>query len=362
MATDPLAPRSSATVALDLSGFSFSSVPELGDVPNFAEDSLTEVHGLLEAGECASAVSRLAALRAEPSLWVKPEIRALLLGLEGSAKLGVGAADAGENDLLHALADAKSARRLISPLGVSLLNNLSVLSFVFHNRAPAAENQLRQAISFIPDRMVDRFNQRPICFRNLGIVQDSRGHQTEAARSLRQALDETNRGPVATLELIDILAHNRERANDPLAVEALRVAAFSMMERVRDEFPEAFITAARDLSLLLLKKGELQRLGPIVSEQVNVMAPILGQPNQWRLTPAALLLALHHADGVRWAKAYAMIDWALDLEKSTPPDVDGPIEFLRNVVTHYRREGLHHQAGVAREVYRVALAKRSRRD
>ncbi len=362
MVANPITPRGAAAVALDLSGFSFSSVPGLGDVPRLAEDRVTQIRALLQAGECTAALSRASSLHKEADLWVRPEVRALLRGLEGSAKLAVGAADSSEADLLRALADAKAARRLASPLGVSLLNNLSVLSFQFHNRPPAAEEQLNQAIAFLPSRAVDRLNQRPICFRNLGIVQDSRGHQSEAARSLRQALDETNRGPMATLELIDILAKNRERANDPLAVEALRVAAFSMMERVREDFPEAFISAARDLSLLLLQNGELQRLGPIVEEQVNVMAPILGQANQWRLTPAALLLALHHADSVRWARAYAMIDWALELEKSSPPDVDGPIDFLRNVAKHFRREGLHRQAGVAREVYRVAIAKRAKRD
>lgn len=362
MVADSFASRSAAPVALDLSGFSVASLPGLAETPHEIEDRFTQVRALLQAGECIAALSRVSALHHEPSLRSPGELRALQRGLEGSAKIALGAADSGEADLLQALADAKSTRRLVSPLGVSLLNNLSVLSFQFHHRATAAENQLQQAISFIPDRVVDRFNQRPICFRNLGIVQDSRGLPNEAAKSLRHALDENTRGPMATLELLDILATNRERSNDPLAVEALRVAAFSMMERERENFPEAFIAAAHELSLLLLRNGELQRLGQIVEGQVNVMGPTLSPASRWRLTPAALLLALHHADGARWAKAYSMIDWALDLEKVSPPDTDSPLDFLRNVATHYRKEGLHRQASIAKEVYRVALAKRSKNE
>ncbi|MFM1847229.1 MAG: hypothetical protein RL417_703 [Pseudomonadota bacterium] len=358
----PLSPTQEPrhAVTLDLSGFEVTSPPRDRAYPQVFKERIEIARAFIRSGEFTAAITRLDALEKQRHLQHSAEYRAVVGGLYGVAQIALGRADDGESACLHALADAKTSDQLESPLGVSLLNNLSVVSFQFHRRAQAAEAQLRQALDMIPNHSVDFFSQRPACLRNLGIVQESQGQSAAAARSLQTALNELGTKPREFLDVVDILAANRQRVNDMGAVESLRLEAFAKMRWSRNESPEYFVSAARELALLFLRNGDLSRLGPVVREQISAMTPLLGSPVKWRLIPPILFLALHHAAAGNWAETYGLLDWALELERRRPADFAGPAQLLRGVSAYFRREGLTQQAAVTREVYRILMSKSNR--
>jgi len=360
MAADLFSRQNKRPVVLDLAGFTIAPPAELPRRAGSLFEEIATARTLLQRGEIDASIAGTIRLLDKAEITNQPALRAAVRGLEGSAKMARGDADGGEAALLRALADAQSSGSLESPLGVSLLNNLSALTFHCHNRPSPAEGLLQQALHIMGDPRADHLNQRPVCFRNLGVVLDAQGRHNAAARSFEVALKETKAGPLGFLEIIEVFAANREFANDERAVEELRATAFERMRRTRLESPEAFIIAARELAMVLLKKGDLLRLGSIAREQITAMDPVLGPSERWRLVPPVIFSALHHASEGDWSKAHVMIDWALQLERTAPTEFAGATELLRNITMHYRQNGLTVEANVAKDVYRSVVSKKRR--
>jgi tetratricopeptide (TPR) repeat protein len=274
--------------------------------------------------------------------------------LTATVRLAQGDFESSESDLLEALAAAKEGRILTSPLGTSLMNNLAVISFVFRERPDSAEDQFNQALKFIPSPDADELSQRTVCFRNLGIVQESQGRYNEAARSLQQALQEVGQPSWHMVEVAGMLAANRERARDVRAVEAIRTTLYELTAQHRHNDPELFLLAARELGLFFLKTGELHRLGTVALAQVDEMNRLFPDNQRWQMISPLLWLALYHGAEGRWSDADVYLKRAMGLSRQTPTGGLKAISILSGLLKFYDHAQNDAAAAVVREAHRRA--------
>jgi len=351
-----------APVSFDLAGFSFPSEGEGPVVPLWVRRQLDNIHELLADGHYAKAFFFAERLQRSLAPNAPAEVQLPVRGLAATAKLARGDFDSSEAELLNALSVAKAGELLESALGTSLMNNLAVITFAFHSRPSAAESQFSQALTFIATPEKEEHGQRSLCLRNLGVVQDAQGNIDEAARNLNRALEASDGEPGRMLEIAELLANNRERANDIAAVEAICSGMYAVTDRHRHERPDLFIAAAQNLAVFFLKTADFARLGPVVKDQLMEMKNSTPHDERWRMAAPLLYLALHHGAAGQWGNAAMHISRAVTLDAETPLGQLKAVDSLKRLITFYGSIANTRAADIAREVFRRARTGASDKD